>query len=127
MLRSVALLDLWVLLEFVSAIVVAASALNILKSVDNRITSAADIAETSPWVIFSAVINGLTHASWVHYNTGSEYHMYCLESCRTTLPGDGEQFAESLDGYEGGEQATSDEALQRVGTLRTSMCAPGKW
>jgi hypothetical protein len=46
----------------------------------------ANVAETSPAITLSIVIESPTYELWVHYKVGKEHHMHCLASWRTTLP-----------------------------------------
>ncbi|KAH8724014.1 hypothetical protein GQ44DRAFT_740719 [Phaeosphaeriaceae sp. PMI808] len=79
------------------AAVAAASALNILSDLDALDpNSNVDAELTMPSIVFSLVTEGPTHELWVHYRTGNEYHMSCLESWRTTLPGHSEKLVEYL-------------------------------
>ncbi|KAF2023972.1 hypothetical protein EK21DRAFT_16057, partial [Setomelanomma holmii] len=79
------------------AAVAAASALNILSNLDALILDPNINAELSnPSIMFSLATEGPTHELWVHYRFENEYHMFCLESWRTTLPGHAEKLVEYL-------------------------------
>jgi hypothetical protein len=111
------------------AAVGGASALNILEDLHARISPAegADVAETFPAIIFSIVTEGPTYELWVHYKTGKEYHMHCLESWRTTLPGHAELLFRSIDRIMGwGAGIFKDDIVQSVGALWRDMCAPAE-
>jgi hypothetical protein len=108
------------------AAVAAASALNILSDLEALIPNPNLDAELSiPYIVFSLATEGPTHELWVHYRTGNEYHMSCLESWRTTLPGHSEKLVECLGRVmKWGAGDFKERIVERVGALWRSMCAP---
>ena len=65
------------------AALTAASALNIFSDLDALIPNVnvdADHSISLPHIVYSLVSDGPTHELWVHYRTGDEYDMSCLES-----------------------------------------------
>lgn len=105
--------------------VAAASALNLLSDLEALIPYPNLDAELSiPSVVFSLATEGPTHELWVH-RTGNEYHISCLESWRTTLPGNSEKLVEYLGRVmEWGAGDFKECIVERVGALWRGMCGP---
>lgn len=108
------------------AAVAAASALNILSDLDALNPNLDVDAElTMPTIVFSLATEGPTHELWVHYRTGNEYHMSCLGSWRTTLPGHSEKLVECLGRVmEWGAGDFRERVTIRVGAMWRSVCGP---
>lgn len=109
------------------AAVAAASALNILNDLHDRASLAlrAHVDFETPTIVFSVATEGPTHELWVHHQAANEYHMSCLQSWRTTLPGHAEFFVESLERImRWGARKFKDDVVERVGVLWGAMCAP---
>jgi hypothetical protein len=108
------------------AAVAAASALNILRDLDALTSNPNHVAQLSiPSIVFSLATEGPTHELWVHYRTGNEYDMSCLESWRTTLPGHSEKLVECLRRVmEWGASDFKESIVERVGALWKIICEP---
>jgi hypothetical protein len=113
------------------AAVAAASALNMLNDLHARAALApnldVDPESSNLAIVFSVTTEGPTHELWVHYQAANEYHMSCLQSWRTTLPGHAELFVGSLGRIMGwGASEFKDDVVERVGALCGGICAIGE-
>lgn len=110
------------------AAVAAASALNILSELDELASDPgvdfdANAEISMPNIIFSLTTEGPTHELWVHYRTEDNYHMSCLQSWRTTLPGHSEELIQYLARVmEWGAGDFKDSVLTQVQRLWRNMC-----
>jgi hypothetical protein len=99
------------------------SALNILDELDSYAALEVETGDCAPPIVFSVATERPTYELWVHYLVANEYHMFCLQYWRTTLPDHASMLIGSLGRImEYGATDFKEDVAQKVNALWRIVC-----